>query len=121
MKTPTTTPIPSPLQIFDVTYDITTTESAEHGENEERGFISQAARLRDAVKDLFETRTCETAAAYIEADCWPITRDTRPRCITVANGPEHSTGDYETRYLHIPEHLTPATARRIARLILRTF
>lgn len=37
---------------FNITYEIVTDESAEHGDVEERGFISQDVDLRTAVSDL---------------------------------------------------------------------
>lgn len=101
--------------MFDVTYQIVTPESAEHGDVEERGFIIENVSLREAIDYLFQTRTsrCDGITA-IEADEWPVTD---PRWITVYNGMEYETGDYESRSIHMPDNITPSSARRIAKLL----
>lgn len=96
---------------FAVTYGIVSDESAESGDYEETGFISEGEDLRYAITDLFRTRTNEVDGCTVEAD--------DARCITVYNGMEFRTGCYETRSLHIPRSVTPASAARITRLILK--
>ena len=97
---------------FNVTYDVVTPESAEQGDIAELGFISRGVELRQALRDLFETRTslcdgvisiehCETGSGSV---------------VTVYNGTEFETGAHESRALHIPETVTTASRRRIARL-----
>ncbi len=103
------------MTLFDVTYEIVTPESAEDGEAEERGFIGEGLTLRDAVWEVQATRTnAVDGVECIECDSWPCRR---PRWITVNNGMEFETGANESRSLHIPSTVTPASARRIARLI----
>ncbi len=100
---------------FNVTYDIVTDESAEHGDTAENGFIAEDVSLRTALDYLFETRTnsCSGVTA-IEANECPVTD---PRWITVNNGMEYLTGDYESRSMHFPDFVTPASRCRIARLV----
>ena len=43
--------------LFDVSFEIVTQESAEHGDAESRGYIWEGATLRDAIGALFETRS----------------------------------------------------------------
>lgn len=98
---------------FNVTYEIVTPESAEHGDAAERGFISEGVSLRDAFADLNATRTNQVdGIEAIEADSSPCVA---PRWITVYNGTEFRTGATESRSLHIPDNVTAASARRIAR------
>jgi len=99
---------------FSVTYQIVSQESAEQGEAEEQGYISQDIGLREAMADLFETRTSHCAGVEcVECDDWPVIA---PRLIIVSNGLEFKSGDCESRSLHIPEQVTAASRRRIARL-----
>ncbi len=101
--------------MFAVTYDIVTPESAEHGDSEESGFISKDSSLRDAISDLFETRTAHCDGVhYIEPSSYP---GSDFRWITVGNGMEHLTGAYESRSLHIPDHVTESSRGRILRLL----
>jgi hypothetical protein len=94
-------------------------ESAENGEHAETGWIAEWIPLREAVKDLHSTRTVEvdgvtdinTDVRYRHPD-WLA----RPCSITVTNGSEFRTGATEERTLHIPNNVTNASARRIARL-----
>jgi hypothetical protein len=99
---------------FSVTYDIVTPDSAEHGDTDECGHIGQGLTLREAIKELHATRTCRVDGVQaIETDSFPCTA---PRWITVTNGMEFETGAHESRALHIPNNVTPASARRIAML-----
>lgn len=92
---------------FDVTYDIVTPESAEHGDAAERGFVATGLGLREAIQEI-------GGIAY-EADCWPVRS---PRWFTNHEYSENfTTGARETRYLHLPNHLTEASRLRIARLL----
>ena len=95
---------------FNVTYEIVTQESAEHGDAEERGFVSENNTLRDAVADLFDIRQAITC---IEADEAPVTS---PRWITVYGGMNDRDGSFESRSLHIPDNVTTSSRMRIWRL-----
>ena len=100
---------------FSVTYEIVTQESAEHGDAEERGYICEDSDLRSALTELHETRTSLVGGVEcVECDSYPTTA---PRWITVQNGMEYETGAQESRSLHLPAGITPASARRIARLV----
>lgn len=102
------------MATFNVTYEIVTPESAEHGESDETGFIVEGGTLRDAVKELHATRTCHVGGVEsVEADSSPCVH---PRSVRVVNGREFLTGAVESRTLHIPAEVSQGTARRIARL-----
>lgn len=94
---------------FNVTYDIVTPESAEHGDIAEDGFIAENVGLRDAIDALFETRTRRVdGISYAESG---------DSYFTVGNGMEIETGAHETRRLHFPQSTTDSTWHRIARLL----
>lgn len=99
--------------LFGVTYAITTEESAADGEHAESGWIEEFVPLRDAVKAVRETRT-NAVDGISSIEC---SESGAPRFVTVSNGMEFETGAYEERSLHMPRNLTPATRRRIARLV----
>lgn len=101
--------------LFDVTYEIVTPESAENGDTEENGFIAERVSLREAISLVNGTRTCHVdGVTCIEADEHPVRS---PSWITVVNGMEFLTGAQESRSLHMPDNLTPASRLRIARLL----
>lgn len=100
--------------LFNVTYEIVTPESAAEGDAEERGFIACGCRLREALQDLHATRTSQVSGVEcVECDSLPCES---PRWVTVTNGMEYLTGAQESRSLHIPDNISSAIARRIARL-----
>lgn len=94
---------------FNVTYEIVTEESAQDGEAEESGFISENVSLRDAISDFCGTRTnrCDGGDGIHDGGRW----------FTVNNGMEFETGAYESRSLHPPRNITRSSYKRIARLI----
>jgi hypothetical protein len=95
------------MPVFDVTYDIVTHESAEHGDVAERGFAAKGIGLREAIREI--------GGQAFEADCWPVQS---PRWFTNHEyNEDFTTGTRETRYLHLPNHLTEASRMRIARLL----
>jgi hypothetical protein len=99
-----------------VTYDIITEESSEMGEAEEMGFISQEVSLRDAIKDLFTTRTCHVdGLSFIEANF----DGSLLSCLSirVGNGMEFLTGAHEQRTLHLNLPITPSSATRLTKLL----
>ena len=97
--------------LFDVTYEIVTEESAEHGDAAECGFEWQNARLRDAVETVLETRSNHCSQEAIEAF-----ETGGGYGVRVINSPCYDTGEQESRTLHIPESVSKASARRIAKL-----
>lgn len=100
---------------FSVTYEIVTPESAEIGDADERGFIDENVSFREAIELVQLTRTCDIGGIVcIEADSSNIES---ARWFTVYNGAEYETGAHESRSLHIPDHVTSASRRRIARVL----
>lgn len=100
---------------FDVSYAITTEESAACGDFAESGYIEQGLKLRDAILAVRATRTNEVEGIEaVECDSMPCDE---PRWITVYNGMEYRTGDTEQRTLHLPRSITRASARRVARIM----
>ena len=95
--------------MFHVSYEIVTDESAEHGDAEERGMISDNVCLRDAIEDLLSAQY--DISAIEEND------KLDPHWITVYYDMDPAYGHYENRSLHLPRHLTLWTRQRIARLI----
>ena len=101
--------------LFNVTYEIVTEASAAEGDVDERGFISEGVRLRDAIADVQATRTNQVDGVEC-VECSDSNPDDA-RWVTVYNGMEYVTGAHESRSLHLPDNLTSATRRRIARLV----
>lgn len=100
---------------FCVSYEIVTSESAENGEAEERGVIDEGLTLREAIKEVQRTRTnLVDGIESVSTDSWPVKV---VRWITVHNSAEYETGARESRTLHLPDNVTPASSRRIARLL----
>lgn len=95
------------MPLFNVTYEITTHESAEHGDAEERGFVAEDVSLREAIG--YMGHRADTA------DCWPIQS---PRWFTNDDFDENfQTGARESRSLHMPDNLSEASRQRIRRLL----
>lgn len=102
------------MAVFNVTYEIVTQESAEHGDSDESGFIIQGAGLRDALFHINRTRTAMVGGVEaIETS----ESGSDFRWITVYNAAEYETGAHESRSLHIPDNVTPSSRRRIARML----
>jgi hypothetical protein len=103
------------MPVFTVTYSIVTEESAADGDYADCGLIGEGLSLRDAVALVNQTRTSQVGGvASIESDEWPMRS---PRSVIVTNGNEYLTGDCEERSLHMPDALSDASRRRIARLL----
>jgi hypothetical protein len=101
--------------MWNITYETVTPESAEHGDAEERGFYLEDISFGEAMAEI---RSLGLLGAYCEADSCPISIDCPPRWFSF---PEAET-DYSrlavTSYaLHIPDHITPASRMRLARLL----
>lgn len=100
---------------FNVTFEIFTPESAEHGDSAECGFIARNLPLREALEAVTGTRTSrvcgveciEPSGSEIRAARW----------LTVFNGMEFETGARESRSLHFPDSVTGASRARIVRLL----
>ena len=96
---------------FNVTYEIITEKSAEDGETSEAGFICENVGLREALGEICGAGGDVTA---VEADEWPVVN---PRWVTIYNSPDPYTGEQENRSVHFPQSITPASARRVVRLV----
>lgn len=94
---------------FPVTYERVTDESAVDGDAAERGYISRGSTLREAVEAFRDVRR---ANGYVEANECPVEA---PRWLTSYG--EHEDGVSESRSLHFPDTVTPASRRRLARLL----
>lgn len=99
--------------MWSITYETVTRESAEHGEAEASGFLHEGLTFREAMDALRWARSC-----YVEADSSPINARFPPRWFTFY-AVEHdiASGDATNYTLHIPEHITPASRMRVARLL----
>lgn len=99
---------------FNVTYEIVTQEGAENGDYDEIGFVSENVDLRQAISDVFDTRTSRvdgiTAVEYL-SNGW----------LSVHNGMEYETGSHETRALHFPDNVTVSTIDRIVKYISKHY
>ena len=95
---------------FRVTYEIVTHESAEHGEAAERGFMAPG-QWRDESEPTQMTLREALRLASPDCDCgrWFAESDGRE---------DYATGDVETRSIHPPRSITPASYARVARVIL---
>lgn len=94
---------------FAVTFDKVDEESAKQGDTCEDGFISRGSVLREAVAAFGDVRN---ANGYVEANECPAVA---PRWLTAYG--EAEDGVSETRSLHFPATVTPASRRRLARLL----
>ena len=101
--------------VYRVTYDIVTEESAEEGDTADSGYILESAPLREAMQCVKATRTNQVDGVECIA-AHSFAADGRVRFIEINNGPEFLTDSRESRTLHIPGTVTPASSRRIARL-----
>ena len=94
---------------FLLTFEVITPESAEHGEAAQAGVLEESATLRDAFEEM------RFAEAGIEASDYPATA---PRWITARRTREDfETGEVGNVTLHFPESTTPASRRRVLRLL----
>jgi hypothetical protein len=99
--------------LFNVTFETVTPESAEHGDAETRGFVGMALPLRAAV---YEWRQMPDAVESIEAN---DSDASAARWITAHGAPSFRDGTAESRSIHFPETLTPASRARLVRLLAR--
>jgi hypothetical protein len=109
---------------FFVTYDIVSDESAENGDTESAGFIVPGnwhyelpADMRGANAGAFKAEHAMTLREAIRlVGCLEDTSG--GRWYTEADArQDYATGSWETRALHLPDNVTPASARRIARVL----
>lgn len=100
---------------FQVTYDVTTPESAENGEYAESGYVvpggwrfSASMAANDVVSMSLRDAVQLAGGGFEDSGRWFTTVDTETNYRTGA----------ETRYsIHPPRTITPASYRRLARLL----
>lgn len=95
---------------FSVSSEVVTPTDDEYGYSDsELEFHETGLRLRDAVELVRQTRTCHVGGIEcIEAES---------NRVTIVNSMEFQTGACETRTLFIPDTVSLATSRRIAKLL----
>ena len=101
--------------VFSVSYSLVSNEGDFEGDFNESGFVAEDVGLRDAIGELFDTRTAHCGGVEsIE----PSDSDVgSARWFTVNNSTEYLTGECESRSLHVPESISRASRIRLARLI----
>ena len=105
------------MKHFAVTFERWDEEALEAGDTDERGFVIQDATLREAIE-----LGLEYTRPSWSGPCEPDTSDPgHIRSLSFYDWNEgtrerYTTGIIEERALHIPDHITPASRRRIARL-----
>lgn len=104
---------------FSVTFERYTSESVENGDAEERRYLIESGTLRECVDEFLELPALDT----IEADCCPVTMEHPPRWFQATQGSDHylyaesDNDEGESRALHIPDSVTPASRIRLARVL----
>lgn len=101
------------MTTFNVTYEIYPADM-KHCEEGESGFVIQNVGLREALDYVNGTKSNCCSQVCIEAS---DSRTEDARWITVYNSANWDNGDTETRSLHIPDSVTGASRRRIAKLL----
>lgn len=90
-----------------VTYEIVTPESSEYGDAEDRGFIDEGCSFRDAVM-LISGHATEPSDSHVRYARW----------FTHHNySNDFITGAEESRSIHIPDSVSAASRKRIAKLL----
>jgi hypothetical protein len=102
------------MPLFNVTYEIWDEGAFEIGETDDKGFISKDVSLSDAISDVLGTSSRRFVGYNVEPNCSEVND---ARWFSVDHGSDIVTGDHETRALHIPDSVTSASRRRIARLL----
>jgi len=93
---------------FNVTFETITHESAEQGDFADSGLVASQVSLKEAVSYLGDFAD--------SADSYPASRNSPPRWFTNTTYQEnYSTGEVESRSLHIPPSITPSSRLRLAR------
>ena len=95
------------MTTFLLTFERITPESAAQGDVAESGVLYEGITLREALEQLEGAETIEANEYPLQSPRWVTGygthQDTRP-------------ADLANTSLHVPEHLTPSTRRRLARL-----
>lgn len=96
---------------WNVTYDVVTPESAEHGDYADSGFLGQDLAFDDAVS-YWEGRGCEIEPSDSDVS--------QARWFTVIDGVNYRDGSQQQRSLHIPERVSPAARVALFRYLQRS-
>lgn len=98
---------------FNVTYEIVTPESAEHGDAAECGFVSEDVSLRDALDDL------QGEGCHVEANEYPVSAPSWVTAYDTNDGTAsfYEDGEHESRSLHFPDTMTASSKLRVCRLL----
>ena len=98
---------------INITYSITTQESAEQGDFDEYGIIAETESLAEALDLLHSTRTNQVDG--VRAKSGHYSTHGKRLSLAVLNGMEYRTGAEEQRGLHI-HGISKSSAYRIAKL-----
>lgn len=96
--------------MFNITFEIVTHESAEHGEAAESGFVGTGLTLREAADALRGWGWAHSA------NVWPLGDGSSIRWLTFGGEGFDQHGECESRSLHIVGRVTASSRLRIARL-----
>lgn len=102
---------------FAVTFERWDDESLDIGETDDTGYVAQNVSLRDAIRDGLDA-LYPSWLNVPEADEMPVRRPSSFRFYNWNEGTRERIrkGIIEERTLHVPDDVTPASRRRIARL-----
>jgi hypothetical protein len=97
---------------FDVTFEVITPESAEHGEAESMGYEAEKVSLREAIDAMGQ------GEQGMEASEYPVSN---PRWITAYDTNRDRAyweqGESVNRSLHFPDTMTASSKLRVCRLL----
>jgi len=96
--------------MFNITFEVVTHESAEHGGAAESGFVGTGLTLREAADAMRGWGWANSA------NVWPLGDGSSLRWLTFGDGGFDQHGECESRSLHIVGRVTPSSRLRIARL-----
>lgn len=95
-----------------------TSESAEHGDAESRGFVEalepEGFTLREALEAIESESPARASLSYVEAS---DSVASGARWITWGFSPDYATGDSLSLSLHIPETVSGPSRARLVRLL----
>lgn len=96
--------------MFSVTYDIVTPESAEHGDAAERGWVHPGGwhSMADDPSKMSLREAIDLVGCLQDVGGWFVETDGRV---------DYRTGAEETRSLHPPRNITPASYGRLQRVL----
>lgn len=102
-------------QLFGISYEIVTPESAEDGEAADSGVYMDNMLFSEAWSYL---RNLGAIGCHCEADSYPISLKHPPRWFTFYEVSEdYTTGEVTSYALHVPHNVTPSSRMRIARAL----